>query len=301
MKPETKERVAFWAASLIELTDMAESNLKDVVTRVGIDTIQGHLGLNRLYYNIGFEIMAEELYTFTGSDQILVMPSRTNEDLAQLGHLIADLVEETSLVDEDAAETLFSVMTWDGIWAWLEANKEYGADAMKKQFLKHFRRRIYRPGAEELLQWLETTNFFDAPASTQGHPVREGGLVEHSVHVYERLRRLYMLEFTNGDVPHPEQDESIAICGLLHDICKIEDDFPYGHGEKSVYIISRFMRLTPEEALAIRWHMGFSDNEFRAGGDAAEKSFRKYPLAVLTHVADLQATYLDGVKGPDRG
>ena len=169
---------------------------------------------------------------------------------------------------------------------------------MKKQFLKHFRRRIYRPGAEELLQWLETTNFFDAPASTQGHPVREGGLVEHSVHVYERLRRLYMLEFTDGEIPYPEQDESIAICGLLHNIYMM-DDFPYGHGEKSVYIISSFMRLTPEEAMAIRWHRGFSDNEFRAGGCSVVNPFERYPLALLTHIADLQATYLDGIDGAD--
>ena len=70
---------------------------------------------------------------------------------------------------------------------------------MKEQFLKHYRRRIYRPGAEELLEWLETTDFFTAPASTRFHLAREGGLVEHSVYVYERLRRLYMLEFTDGD------------------------------------------------------------------------------------------------------
>ena len=101
---------------------------------------------------------------------------------------------------------------------------------MKEQFRKRYMRRIYRPGAEDLLQWLETTDFFRVPANPKGHPAREGGLVVHSVHVYERLRRLYMLEFTDGEIPYPEQDESIAICGLLHDICMI-DDLPFGHGK----------------------------------------------------------------------
>ena len=171
----------------------------------------------------------------------------------------------------------------------------------KKQFLFQFRRRIYRPGAEEFLEWLKTTDFFQAPASTRFHPAREGGLVEHSLHVYQRLRRLYMLEFTDGDIPYPEQDETIAICGLLHDICEIEAGLPFGHGEKSVYIISGFMHLTHEEAMAIRWHRGFSDNEFKAGGTEVGNAFEKYPLAALTHVADLQATYLDEAEGAGKG
>ena len=73
----------------------------------------------------------------------------------------------------------------------------------------------------------------------------------------------------------------------------VNDQLPYGHGEKSVYIISGFMKLTREEAMAIRWHMGFSDNDFRAGGFSVGIAFEKFPLALLTHMADLQATYLD--------
>lgn len=112
--------------------------------------------------------------------------------------------------------------------------------------------------------------------------------------------------------------ETIAICGLLHDICKanfyavemrnrkndqgrweqypfyvVDDKLPYGHGEKSVYIVSGFMRLSREEAMAIRWHMGFSDNDFKGGGYSVGNAFEKFPLAVLLHIADLQATYLD--------
>ena len=76
----------------------------------------------------------------------------------------------------------------------------------------------------------------------------------------------------------------------------VNDQLPYGHGEKSVYIISSFMKLTREEAMAIRWHMGFSDNEFKAGGFSVGNAFTKFPLALLTHIADLQATYLDEVE-----
>ena len=147
--------------------------------------------------------------------------------------------------------------------------------------------------------------------------------MEHSIHVYHRLHDLFVSERQNRENdPFIElsdnEEETIAICGLLHDICKanfyavemrnrkneqgqwekypfyvVNDQLPYGHGEKSVYIISGFMKLTREEAMAIRWHMGFSDNDFKAGGFSVGNAFEKFPLALLTHMADLQATYLD--------
>jgi len=194
---------------------------------------------------------------------------------------------------------------------------------MKEKFLKIYRQNITRPGADKLLAWLETTDFFTAPASTRFHLSRPGGLVEHSIHVYERLLRLYKDEYTDQDAPgerhlNSEEMETVAICGLLHDICKanfygvemrnrkneqgqwekypfyiVNDQLPYGHGEKSVYIISSFMKLTREEAMAIRWHMGFADNEYKGGGYSVGNAFDKFPLAVLTHIADLQASHLD--------
>lgn len=191
---------------------------------------------------------------------------------------------------------------------------------MKEKFLEIYRENITRPGAEEFLKWLESTDFFEAPASTRFHLSRPGGLVEHSIHVYERLKKLYNVE-KYGDLSEVDvfpEAETIAICGLLHDICKanfygvemrnrkneqgqwekypfyiVDDQLPYGHGEKSVYIISSFMKLSREEAMAIRWHMGFSDTEFKGGGFSVGNAFDKFPLAVLTHIADLQATYLD--------
>ena len=192
---------------------------------------------------------------------------------------------------------------------------------MKDRFIELYQKLITRPGADKLLAWLETTDFFEAPASTRFHLSRPGGLVEPSVHVYERLRALFIAEKERADLCAgitSQEEETIAICGLLHDVCKanfytvemrnrkneqgqwekypfyvVNDQLPYGHGEKSVYIISGFMKLTREEAMAIRWHMGFSDNDFRAGGFSVGNAFEKFPLALLTHMADLQATYLD--------
>lgn len=194
---------------------------------------------------------------------------------------------------------------------------------MKDRFIGLYQQLITRPGADKLLAWLETTDFFEAPASTRFHLSHPGGLVEHSIHVYHRLHDLLVSERQNRENdPFIElsdnEEETIAICGLLHDICKanfyavemrnrkneqgqwekypfyvVNDQLPYGHGEKSVYIISGFMKLTREEAMAIRWHMGFSDNDFKAGGFSVGNAFEKFPLALLTHMADLQATYLD--------
>ena len=197
---------------------------------------------------------------------------------------------------------------------------------MKEKFLEIYRKNITRPGADKLLAWLETTDFFTAPASTRFHLSRPGGLVDHSVHVYERLDNLVTDEEGYPGSTFGEDftisDETIAICGLLHDICKanfytvemrnrkneqgqwekypfyvVDDQLPYGHGEKSVYIISGFMKLTREEAMAIRWHMGFSDTDFKGGGFSVGNAFGKFPLAVLTHIADLQATYHDEAEG----
>lgn len=186
---------------------------------------------------------------------------------------------------------------------------------MKETFKAEFAK-IKRPGAEKLLAWLETTDFYTAPASTRYHLARPGGLVEHSLNVYNRLTELYIAE--NFEGMDESKLESLAIIGLLHDVCKadfydvemrnrksadgvweqypyyiVNDRLPYGHGEKSVYIISGFMKLTREEAMAIRWHMGLGDDSVKGGSYSLAEAFRQYPLALLTHLADMQATYLD--------
>ena len=188
---------------------------------------------------------------------------------------------------------------------------------MKDKFIKAYTENITRPGADKLLAWIESSDFFTAPASTRFHLSSPGGLLEHSLHVFERMKAICANEATIITPGFNEPSmETIAVCGLLHDICKanfyavemrkndqgrweqypfyvVDDKLPYGHGEKSVYIISGFMRLSREEAMAIRWHMGFSDNDFQGGGYSVGNAFDKFPLAVLLHIADLQATYLD--------
>ncbi|MBC5581556.1 hydrolase [Anaerofilum sp. BX8] len=180
----------------------------------------------------------------------------------------------------------------------------------QEDFISAFSEHIHRDGAEALLAWMQTTDFFTAPASTRFHGACEGGLVMHSLNVYQVLCSRF---YTEGENP-----ESYAICGLLHDLCKanfykpgfrnvkndetntwervptysVADAFPYGHGEKSVYLIERFLRLKPAEAMAIRWHMGGFDDSARGGSFAISEAYRAYPLAVKLHLADLEATYL---------
>ena len=121
----------------------------------------------------------------------------------------------------------------------------------------------------------------------------------------ERVQELYGLEYS---------DETIAIVALCHDLCKVgcykksfrnvkddatgqwtkvpsytfDDPLPYGHGEKSVYITNGFIRLTREEAMAIRWHMGFSGPE---DNRTVGQALRMYPLAFALATADMEASY----------
>ncbi len=181
----------------------------------------------------------------------------------------------------------------------------------KEEFIEIYQNNIKRNGAEELLEWLQKTDFFTAPASSKFHCACEQGLVMHSLSVYHTLMEKHF---------DSEKDsaESFAICALLHDLCKaqfykvstrnvkndetgqwekkpfyaVEDIFPYGHGEKSVFLIERFMRLKTSEAMAIRWHMGGFDDAARGGSFSISLAYEKYPLAVKLHLADLESTYL---------
>ena len=189
------------------------------------------------------------------------------------------------------------------------------SETKKDEFIRIYKANITRPGSEKLLNYLlsEQSDFFTAPSSTRYHGSYEGGLVEHSVNVYECLKdylsrprtaELYGMEYS---------DETVALVSLLHDVCKmnfytvdyrnaknaqgvwekvpyytINDTLPYGHGEKSVYIVSGFMRLTREEAFAIRYHMGFSGIEDR---NSIGKAFEMFPLAFALSTADMEATY----------
>ena len=182
----------------------------------------------------------------------------------------------------------------------------------KAEYLKLLRS-VNREGIENLITWLENeTDFFIAPASTNSHGVFEGGLLVHSLNVYKLLTSFAKnIEGLNS--------EAIIVVGLLHDICKvnfykkslknvkipgekrweeqegyaIDDMFPFGHGEKSVYLAMKYMRLTDEEAVCIRWHMGGYDDSARSyiGGVTQSAAFEKYPLAAATAIADMYAAH----------
>lgn len=188
-------------------------------------------------------------------------------------------------------------------------------EEIKAEFTQIYTENITREGADKLLDYLTNKcDFFTAPASTRYHSAYDGGLAQHSVNVYRclkdylerpRVRELYkMNRYT---------EEQIAVVALLHDLCKVdtykrdfrnvkneqgvwekvptyktEDELPYGHGEKSVYMIGGFMRLSREEAMAIRWHMGFSGTEDK---NLVGRALEKYPLAFALSTADMEASY----------
>ncbi len=170
---------------------------------------------------------------------------------------------------------------------------------------------IHRDGIDSLMEWLESSDFYTAPASRRYHGSHKGGLLEHSLNVYDELKRLF--------AAYPEiqvTEETAAIIALFHDLCKvnfyatekrnrkneegkwesydaytIKEKFCFGgHGSKSVFIVQNFIKLTPEEAAAINCHMGAFDNE------NVGQTYEQFPLAWLLHVADEAATYIQEAK-----
>lgn len=184
----------------------------------------------------------------------------------------------------------------------------------KSIFISEAEELIHREGISALLNWLESTDFFVAPASTRFHGNYEGGLCEHSLAVYSR-----MFDLLNFYWPSHEKvvNESAAIVSLFHDLCKVnmyatssrnvkdpdtgiwraepcytvDERLPFGaHGAKSMFIVMNFMELKPDEASAIIHHMGAWDNStYNRPADV----YNWNRLAWLLHVADEAATYLD--------
>lgn len=184
---------------------------------------------------------------------------------------------------------------------------EYGHE----KFIRMFREAEGdRAGTTKFLEWLETTDFFTAPASTKYHLSIPGGLLMHSITVAGEAADMchgYGME---------ELEASAALCGLVHDICKVgvykpttrrargedgvwktvpayeyDDALPLGHGEKSLFLAQRHgLQLSDEEAAAIRWHMGpYRDRD--AVREMSE-AFQRFPLAAILHNADMAATYI---------
>ena len=179
--------------------------------------------------------------------------------------------------------------------------------------------RVNRDGMDKLLAFIEKSDFYKAPASSRFHGSYEGGLLEHSLNVYDRLREKKAFNPFWCNTLKDIDDESIIITALLHDICKtyyysiemrnkkvdgqwiqvpsytVEDKIPYGHGEKSVMMIEEYIKLKPAERYAIRWHMGpySGQQDWQTLGYAMDK----YPLVLALHQADMEATHIIEVEG----
>ena len=175
---------------------------------------------------------------------------------------------------------------------------------------------VHRDGIDRLLDFIRKSDFYKAPASTRFHSSCEGGLLYHTLQVYDCLQRKKSeAQVLWADTMQNTEDESLILVALLHDLCKtyyystemrnkkdengkwiqvpfytVNDKVPYGHGEKSVMMIEEYIKLKPVERYAIRWHMGFSEPKELYG--TLGEAIKKYPLCLAINEADLEATYL---------
>ena len=186
----------------------------------------------------------------------------------------------------------------------------------KNRFMEIYKTHIKREGADRLLTYLEKSDFFTAPSSTRFHCSYEGGLCEHSLNVYDCLKDYLLRDFVRNRYNLNPSEEKIAIVALLHDLCKVntyvvsmrnkkdengqwvqvpfyefKEKFNYGsHGGKSIFIIQEFMKLDPEEQVAINCHMGAYD---RMPGDfSLNNAYAQFPLALALHIADVESTVI---------
>lgn len=184
---------------------------------------------------------------------------------------------------------------------------------LKERFKNIVKQHVTRPGIGQMMEWLERTDFYTAPASTKYHDCCENGLVEHSLKVYDQLKFLCQCYGCNAS------GESIAIVALFHDVCKVgcykaemrwrkdannkweqyptwkyEEDYAFGgHGSKSVYLVQHYMALNPTEAAAINCHMGAWDATTYSDPTSV---YERNMLAWLLHVADEAANFVSEKK-----
>ena len=189
----------------------------------------------------------------------------------------------------------------------------------KQTFLTICRNNIHRNGIEDLINWLEDTDFFNAPASSRYHLDEIGGLCQHSLNVYHRfMEDIQQIMFPNDDIPENVLEQA-TILALFHDFVKIDfyeestrkvkDEYgtwisvPYfsinnrselsGHGVKSARIVSKFLELSDEEFMAITYHMGFASDEGRTNPNVINEVYNRSSLALLLNIADQKATFID--------
>ncbi|MBV4445331.1 HD domain-containing protein [Clostridium tyrobutyricum] len=165
-----------------------------------------------------------------------------------------------------------------------------------------------RKGIDKVIKYLESSDFFEAPASTRYHGNYKGGLAEHSLNVYEIFKK------KNEIYDFGLSDDTVKITALLHDTCKtnfytvssrnmkkdgkwikvpyyaVDDQVPFGHGEKSVILLQQFIRLSKEEVIIIRWHMG--GYEPKENYNYISNSWNICKAGVALHTADLESSYI---------
>lgn len=183
---------------------------------------------------------------------------------------------------------------------------------MKENFKNDYLSSIKRDGIDKLIEWLDKSDFYEAPSSSKFHGNYKGGLCEHCILVYHLLKdKCDYWKNKKPDLFIPD-DESLKIIALFHDLCKvnfytegfrnvkenntwikkptyeIDDKFPAGHGSKSVIILQNFMTLKQCEILAIIHHMGIPDNY--SDSQAFHKALKLYPFIILVHTSDFESS-----------
>ena len=167
---------------------------------------------------------------------------------------------------------------------------------------------LARVDSRGLIKYLEESGFYEAPASKAHHGNYRGGLFEHSLQVTSNLVRM-----TACMRLHWERKESPAIVGMLHDLCKVDmynimteeregepvEVITYnknqeliGHGDKSCIIALKYIDLTDEEMMCIRYHMGAFVKE---DAEAYSRAAGAFPNVIWTHTADMIAAQVNGV------
>lgn len=204
----------------------------------------------------------------------------------------------------------------------IAVNKQKYIDAIKS---------ITRPGAniQGLVEYLESSDFFTAPASTTYHNSCKGGLCAHCLNVYDNIFMLYK-NMISSDIAE-EVKQSMTIVSLLHDASKIgvyketfrnkkvysdtgsksdnggkfdwvsvpgyetrpaEERFILGNHEQNAEYIARcFIPLTQEESSAILHHMG--GMAWDSAKDNIGEVFGRYNIALFLYLADMLSTYIN--------
>ena len=193
--------------------------------------------------------------------------------------------------------------------------------AQKKDLFESLLRSVNREGMENVIAFLNNTDFYTAPSSASYHSNYPGGLLDHSLIVYSTAMRyrssvLEMMPELEAKLP----EESVIVATLLHDLCKtcfyksttkwkkdannqwmqypgyeIEDTFPIGHGEKSVIMLQNFgLKLTADEMLAIRYHMGSWDGAMLTNDVkfSYQTAMNMCPLMTIVQNADSTSSLL---------